>query len=94
VQPFLQKCFDGIAALEFTPSLDIVACMDPSGEKVPFPYADVKHKVINPNDFGGNVEKWLVEVEVSLAQLYSSYGMCNCECAIRQLLPVRRMRAL
>ncbi len=63
VQPHLKKCFDGISELAFSPSLDISACLDPGGERVPFMYADVDERVINPHDSGGNVEMWLLQVE-------------------------------
>lgn len=63
VQPHLKKCFDGIAKLEFQTNLDITACFDPKNEKLLFPYEKVGHRKINPNDSGGNVEKWLIEVE-------------------------------
>jgi dynein heavy chain len=63
VQPHLKKCFDGIAKLQFQNNLDITACFDPKDEKLDFPYDKVHHKKINPNDSGGNVEKWLIEVE-------------------------------
>ncbi|KAH8043393.1 dynein light chain binding protein [Aureococcus anophagefferens] len=66
VQPHLKKCFDGVANLEFTKNLDIMACLDapaPKGERLEFAYDACNHKMINPKDSGGNVEKWLVEVE-------------------------------
>lgn len=66
VQPHLKKCFDGIALLQFQPNLDITACFDPKGEKLDFPYEKVNHKKINPNDSGGNVERWLIEVEIMM----------------------------
>jgi dynein heavy chain len=66
VQPHLKKCFDGIAKLQFQPNLDITACFDPKDEKLDFPYEKVNHKKINPNDSGGNVERWLIEVEVMM----------------------------
>lgn len=66
VQPHLKKCFDGIAKLQFQPNLDITAAFDPKDEKLDFPYEKVNHKKINPNDSGGNVEKWLIEVEVMM----------------------------
>jgi len=66
VQPHLKKCFDGISLLHFTPTMDITACFDPKGEKLDFPYEKVNHKKINPNDSGGNVELWLIEVEAMM----------------------------
>ena len=66
MQPFLHKCFDGIDQLEFQSNLDITACLDPSGERIPFTYKETQHRVINPNDSGGNVEKWLVQVEIMM----------------------------
>ena len=66
VQPHLKKCFDGIAKLHFQNNLDITACYDPKNEKLDFPYEKVNHKKINPNDSGGNVERWLIEVEIMM----------------------------
>ena len=66
VQPHLKKCFDGIARLQFQQNLDITACFDPKDEKLDFPYEKVNHRKINPNDSGGNVEKWLIEVEIMM----------------------------
>ena len=55
-----------MAKLKFESNLDITACFDPKGEKLDFPYEKVNHKKINPNDSGGNVEKWLIEVEAMM----------------------------
>ncbi|CAM9242983.1 unnamed protein product [Ectocarpus fasciculatus] len=67
VQPHLKKCFDGISQLEFQPNLDITACLDPGDERIHFPYEEVvKHAMVNPNNSGGNVERWLVEVEIMM----------------------------
>ena len=63
VQPHMKKCFDGIHKLEFQDNLDITACLDAKDERIPFEYEACNQKLINPNDSGGNVEKWLVEVE-------------------------------
>jgi dynein heavy chain len=54
--------------LQFTERLDILSCYDgpedsAKSEKLEFTYAACHHKPINPRDSGGNVEKWLVEVE-------------------------------
>ena len=64
VQPHLKKCFDGIAKLHFEKNLDITGCYDPKGERLDFPYEKIKHKRINPNSSSGNVENWLIEVEI------------------------------
>jgi len=69
VQPHLKKCFDGIARLQFLSNLDIMACFDPKGEKLDFPYERVNHRKINPNDSGGNVERWLIEVEIVMRKV-------------------------
>ena len=58
--------FDGVAALEFTDRLDILSCYDgpvDRSERLEFSYGPCHHRPINPRDSGGNVEKWLVEVE-------------------------------
>ena len=52
--------------LEFTDKLDILSCFDGpagKGERLEFAYGPCHHRPINPRDSGGNVEKWLVEVE-------------------------------
>jgi len=81
VQPHLKKCFDGICSLQFQPNLDITACFDPKGEKLDFPYEKVNHKKINPNDSGGNVEKWLIEVEAIMKKSLAyaiDFAMVDC----------------
>ena len=57
VQPFLRKCFDGLNALDFSDSLDILAMKSSHGERIPM------IERINPTDFHGAVEQWLLEVE-------------------------------
>jgi len=69
VQPHMKKCFDGIHKLEFQDNLDITACLDAKDERIPFEYEACNHKLINPNDSGGNVEKWLVEVEIIMKKV-------------------------
>ena len=61
VQPHLAKCFEGIAKLEFNELQVIVAMLSPEGERVAF------FDEVDPNegDKKGNVELWLVDVEVS-----------------------------
>ena len=72
MQPHLKKCFDGMAKLQFEKNLDITSCFDAMNEKIPFEYDEVKHMtrqgkvIINPKDSGGNVEAWLVEVEIMM----------------------------
>jgi dynein heavy chain len=77
VQPHLKKCFDGVATLEFTDRLDILACYDgpaDRSERLEFSYGPCHHRPINPRDSGGNVEKWLVEVE-SIMKKSLAYAM-------------------
>ncbi|EFJ27757.1 hypothetical protein SELMODRAFT_94851 [Selaginella moellendorffii] len=62
VQPFLKKCFEGINQLEFQPNLDITAMLSVESEKVPFT------RTHNPKSAGGNVEKWLIEVEAMMKE--------------------------
>ncbi|XP_044928668.1 dynein axonemal heavy chain 3 isoform X4 [Mustela putorius furo] len=57
VQPHLKKCFEGIARLEFTSSLEIVGMISSEKETVPF-----KQKIY-PAQAKGMVEKWLQQVE-------------------------------
>ena len=63
VQPFLRKCFEGIATLQFTDSKDIIAMNSAEKERVEFPYDALGVKVINPGDAEGAVERWLVWVQ-------------------------------
>lgn len=63
VQPHLKKAFDGIAKLEFQENLDITAMISSEGEHVKFPYEQVSQSIVNPNNTGGNVEIWLLDVE-------------------------------
>ncbi|KAH7442335.1 hypothetical protein KP509_03G083100 [Ceratopteris richardii] len=57
VQPFLKKCFEGISKLEFQNNLDITAMLSVENERVEF------SRKVNPKAAGGNVEKWLTEIE-------------------------------
>jgi hypothetical protein len=59
VQPHMNKCFEGIALLDFKRDLKIIAMMSAQDERVAF------EEVIDPEDGPrkGNVELWLRDVE-------------------------------
>ena len=60
VQPHLKKCFEGIAKLNFNENMEIRGMVSSEKENVPF-----SNKIV-PADAKGMVEKWLMEVQITM----------------------------
>lgn len=64
IQPYLKKCFEGIAKLDFDPVLNIHAMFSSEGEKIRF------MKPISTTEARGSVENWLVQVKAMITLIY------------------------
>jgi dynein heavy chain len=62
VQEHLNKCFEAIDLVEFTPELKIVAMLSPEKERVEF----IKSIDVNEGEKKGNVEVWMKELEKTM----------------------------
>jgi dynein heavy chain len=59
VQPYMNKCFEGIAEVQFDKDICVHGMVSEEGEVVGY----LKKIDVNEGDRKGNVEKWMLDIE-------------------------------
>lgn len=78
VQKHINKCFEGVALLDFTSASEVGAIISSEKEKVMLN----KPIDVNEGDKKGNVEKWLLEIEKTMiATLHDTTKNCLADTA-------------
>ena len=59
VQPYMNKCFEGISEIQFDEQVCVYGMVSEEGEVVGY----LKKIDVNDGDRKGNVEKWMLDIE-------------------------------